>query len=423
MKEIDVESIMESIRDDIQHQKEEGEQLLNFIASQLAKAEIEIDDEILESVLDDVKLKHFTTEELKSSLKNKISSLKEKNLKSNSFASIDAAIVSNLKNLPVDISKEFTESLNKNLGRLDRNKDLSDLQDSVMHFSQGHQGFLKRIFNLQISQNYLSALKFFILNDLTTRQTVFNQSTQDSIKNILNLINTSFRENGIIINELKNYQNDSTNWIRDNDVKLDALGKKLNELEISKLTEIEKKLIEREELSINALEKKLTEKEEYSLNIINDKIKNLMDSINKTDRNFTTLLESTTKLNNIESTLSTKIDQNIITVNESYNELKELVRNNVIPKIDKNMSITNDRDKNLQIKVNENYNELKEMIINRDLKTTEFLLNKISNLKKKIPGKKSIKKHKLKSNSKKRKQTVKKKIKSKKTKTKTKRRR
>lgn len=423
MKEIDVESIMESIRDDIQHQKEEGEQLLNFIASQLAKAEIEIDDEILESVLDDVKLKHFTTEELKSSLKNKISSLKEKNLKSNSFASIDAAIVSNLKNLPVDISKEFTESLNKNLGRLDRNKDLSDLQDSVMHFSQGHQGFLKRIFNLQISQNYLSALKFFILNDLTTRQTVFNQSTQDSIKNILNLINTSFRENGIIINELKNYQNDSTNWIRDNDVKLNALDKKLNELEISKLTEIEKKLIEREELSINALEKKLTEKEEYSLNIINDKIKNLMDSINKTDRNFTTLLESTTKLNNIESKLSTKIDQNIITVNESYNELKELVRNNVIPKIDKNMSITNDRDKNLQIKVNENYNELKEMIINRDLKTTEFLLNKISNLKKKIPGKKSIKKHKLKSNSKKRKQTVKKKIKSKKTKTKTKRRR
>jgi len=423
MKEIDVESIMESIRDDIQHQKEEGEQLLNFIASQLAKAEIEIDDEILESVLDDVKLKHFTTEELKSSLKNKISSLKEKNLKSNSFASIDAAIVSNLKNLPADISKEFTESLNKNLGRLDRNKDLSDLQDSVMHFSQGHQGFLKRIFNLQISQNYLSALKFFILNDLTTRQTVFNQSTQDSIKNILNLINTSFRENGIIINELKNYQNDSTNWIRDNDVKLNALDKKLNELEISKLTEIEKKLIEREELSINALEKKLTEKEEYSLNIINDKIKNLMDSINKTDRNFTTLLESTTKLNNIESKLSTKIDQNIITVNESYNELKELVRNNVIPKIDKNMSITNDRDKNLQIKVNENYNELKEMIINRDLKTTEFLLNKISNLKKKIPGKKSIKKHKLKSNSKKRKQTVKKKIKSKKTKTKTKRRR
>ncbi len=372
MKEIDVESIMGSIRADIQHQKEEGEQLLNFIASQLAKAEIEIDDEILEAVLGDVKLKHFTTEELKSSLKNKINSFKEKNLKSESIASLDAALVSNLKNLPLDISKEFNESLNKNLGRLDRNKDLLDLQDSVMHFSQGHQGFLKRIFNLQISQNYLSALKFFILSDLTTRQTVFNQSTQDSIKNILNLINTSFRENAIVINELKNYQNDSTNWIRENDVKLDALDKKFKELEISKLTEIEKKLIDHEELSLNILEKKLTEKEESSLNILNDKIKNLM--------------ESTTKLNNIESTLSTKIDQNII-------------------------------------KVNETYNELKEMIINRDLKTTEFLLNKISYLEKKISGKKSIKKQKSKPRSKRRKQMVKKKIKSKKSKTKTKTRR
>ena len=86
MKEIDVESIMGSIRADIQHQKEEGEQLLNFIASQLAKAEIEIDDEILEAVLGDVKLKHFTTEELKSSLKNKINSFKEKNLESKSIA-------------------------------------------------------------------------------------------------------------------------------------------------------------------------------------------------------------------------------------------------------------------------------------------------------------------------------------------------
>lgn len=368
MKEIDVESIMGSIRADIQHQKEEGEQLLNFIASQLAKAEIEIDDEILEAVLDNVKLKHFTTAELKSSLKNKINSFKEKNLKSKSIASLDAALVSNLKNLPLDISKEFNESLNKNLGRLDRNKDLSDLQDSVMHFSQGHQGFLKRIFNLQIFQNYLSALKFFILSDLTTRQTVFNQSTQDSIKNILNLINTSFRENAIVINELKNYQNDSTNWIRENDVKLDALDKKLKELEISKLTEIEKKL---------------TEKEESSLNILNDKIKNLM--------------ESTMKLNNIESTLSTKIDQNIIQVN--------------------------DQTRNLEIKVNETYNELKEMIINRDLKTTEFLLNKISYLEKKISGKKSVKKQKSKPRSKRRKQIVKKKIKSKKSKTKTKKRR
>jgi len=324
MSNIDVESILANIRRGIKNQNDDEENLLNFVAAELAKTDIQTDDEILEVITKDIEPRYSTKNEFKLLLKSKVNLIKKQTNQSYGSTYIHQNdVVQTSSGIHTDDLKEFNESFKQSIGRLERNKDLFDLHDPVLHFSDSHQGFLKRIFNLQTTQNYLSALKYYILNDLITRQSIFNDTSEQALKNILNLLNSTIRKNEITLSELKNYQNDSEKWIKNNESKLNQAEIKLEKL-TAKSNELETKSNELETKS-NELETKSNELE--------------------------------TKSNDLK-TKSNELETN------------------------KAESLENQRK--LEIRINENYNELKELIINGNLKTAEFLLGKLNRMEKQL---------------------------------------
>jgi len=291
MSNIDVESILANIRRGIKNQNDDEENLLNFVAAELAKTDIQTDDEILEVITKDIEPRNSTKNEFKLLLKSKVNLIKKQTNQSYDSTHIHQNdVVQTSGGIHTNDLKEFNESFKQSIGRLERNKDLFDLHDPVLHFSDSHQGFLKRIFNLQTTQNYLSALKYYILNDLITRQSIFNDTSEQALKNILNLLNSTIRKNEITLSELKNYQNDSEKWILNNESKLNQA-----EIKLEKLT-----------AKSNELETKSNELES-----------NFVDFNNKItqpfDKNKAESLENQRKLE--------------IRISENYNELKELIIN------------------------------------------------------------------------------------------------
>jgi len=83
----------------------------------------------------------------------------------------------------------ITIGLDASLHALDINQDLTTTIDPVLHFSQSQLGITKRIFNWQVTQNYLLALKWFVADDLVKKQSAFNAATQGAFGNMNNLIN------------------------------------------------------------------------------------------------------------------------------------------------------------------------------------------------------------------------------------------
>lgn len=238
---------MNEINKKIVKTKSDNEQILNFVALELSKLNIENKNEAIEQLTNEIDTKYFTKKEIKDKLENKIENYK----KSNS-----------------NYTQTFKETNLVNLENLERYRDLSKIPDPTLHFSKHHLSLARRVFYWQVTQNYLAAIKWFVLNDLVLQQTKFNSATEDSLKKILNLIT-----------ELKKYVIESEKWIQENQKRIDELP-----TSITNLDKMEKK-------------------------------------------------------------------------------------------IDKNT-------KSLQININENYNELKQLIIDRNLKTTEYLLEKINSLEK-----------------------------------------
>jgi hypothetical protein len=306
LSKIDVGVIISDLRKKITNNKIERENLLDFIAYELSKGSLEIDENVLYEMADLIDDKYNTKEEMKKFLQIRIDNFKQ---------------ISRIRNDQLENSQEFsvlTENLigesrlfgnmKQLFNKLEKNKDLSDLRDGVFHFGKSHMGIAKRIFFLQVTQNYLAALKYLIINDIVTKQTLFNTSAEEALKSIIGMISSLQKETGISIKELRNYKTESEKWIQN------------NEFRIIQLEERSKKF---EEIS---------------------------ERVDKNNHIISNLEERSKKFDEISRT------------------------------IESNTSTLQDVDRKLEIKTNENYNELKEMIITRDMKTTEYLLEKISNL-------------------------------------------
>lgn len=229
---------------------------------------------------------------------------------------------------------EFKQIMNS----MDKNKNLIGLSDSVMHFNRRHLGLLQRILNLQITQNYLSALKYFILDDFARQQTKFNFTTEKAVNSIIDLIDEVRNENVVSINELMNYRRDSHKWIRRHDLMLDSL-----EAQIVPEMEIDQKIENMEDrLEIPQLEEQVR--------IQKEQIQQLEEQVRLQKEQVQQLEE--------------QVQHGEERGEQHRNEMREM---------DKNL-------RRMELAVSENYNELKEMIISRDLKTTEFLLKKLAAL-------------------------------------------
>lgn len=140
--------------------------IMDFIVNESAKTEKDFDEKTLNFLKQNLKKNEFSEEDFE----------RLKNERKNIFKSNQT-------------SKSFGVSSSSSLRLLELNRDLTTLIDPVFHFSQSHLGIAKRIFNWQITHNYLSAIKWYVSDDLTKKQTAFNVAAIDAINNMNNLIN------------------------------------------------------------------------------------------------------------------------------------------------------------------------------------------------------------------------------------------
>jgi len=298
LSEIDVELITNNIREKIKKTKLENELLLTFIATELSKSDIQNKNDVLDRIIDYLDTKYSTKQEVKTILQNKLEDLKKSQISPDDLLleQVNRQSLENIIYTGDESDPSLYVNLRKLINRLEKNKDLTNLMDGVLHFGKRHMSVAKRIFFLQVTQNYLSAIKYMTINELVNKQTLFNMATEDAIKNMINLINDLRKQTEISITELKNYQHESQRWILNDEDK------------------------------IRKLEVKLTDDESF--------------------------------------------------IASQFPHYESLFKS----KLEKNNSMINDKEHILEIKINENYNELKELIITRDIKTTEFFLEKISNI-------------------------------------------
>ena len=289
MTEIKVESIMRDIQEEIKKQKKIDEEMLDFLAFEISQIKLTNYNEIIEMVTKNVKMKYDASEEIKERLQNKIEKLNSDNISSQG----KTVKSFNLNNITT------TTELRSFLNRLDKNKNLIDLVDSNLRFSNSHLNFLQRVFNLQITQNYLSALKYFIINDFSEKQTKFNFTVEEAIKNIINLINNIKKENAIAINELYNYRNSSQEWIRLNEEKLNQHDTRFSTTE-EKLNQHDTRFSTTEE-KLNQHDTRFSTTEE-KLNQHDTRFSTTEEKLNQHDTRFSTTEE---KLNQHDTRFST----------------------------------------------------------------------------------------------------------------------
>jgi len=208
----DIQSIIIDIKKKVKHKKTKFDDLMNFIVSELSKQKENIDTKTLDLISENIESNYYSKEEIKSTLENKINNI-------NSFKSIPVSHIG-------DTRFNFESLLNS----MEQNKDLIALGDKTFNFSKNHLNFLRKIFYLQTTQNYLSALRWYITDDLVTKQNKFNTSTENSIKKILSLIHEIKMEHDILIRELKDYARVSEQWIQTDQAKIRELELKTNEL-------------------------------------------------------------------------------------------------------------------------------------------------------------------------------------------------
>lgn len=245
MDSIDVELIINDIKEKVNKNKRNYENLLNFIITELSKSKITLNDEILETITENIKSKYSTKEETKELLNKKFETAKEQlSLK---MQIQEQNLLYNLNRTRVT-SPTFNFTNKNTIKALEENKDLSDTSDEILHFSKRHLSFVSRIFYLQVTQNYLKALKWYITNELIEKQTKFNTAASNELQNILNKIQVYERKNEIIFTEKKFEKithdleikiNENKNELKDLFTKKDL---KTTEYLLSKITELEKQI-------------------------------------------------------------------------------------------------------------------------------------------------------------------------------------
>jgi hypothetical protein len=229
---IDIESILGDIQKTISNNKDNYENLLDFIVAELCKSKITINDNILELLANNVESKYYTKEETKELLSNKLTDA----LTIQSFATTIQEQNSHHNSNHINFMPNFIDK--QILNSIEKNKNLWDVSDPILHFNKRHMSFLSRIFYLQITQNYLSALKWFFTRDLIEKQTKFNSAIDDGIKNLIETLHVIERNHEISINEQKNYVSESIKDIEnrqhDLDIKLIENHNELKEIIISR---------------------------------------------------------------------------------------------------------------------------------------------------------------------------------------------
>ena len=174
MSEIDVELITNNIRKEIKKNKLENEHLLTFIAAELSKSDIQNKNEVLDMIINDIDIKYSTKQEVKTILQSKLEEITKSKITSDDLL---LEQINHQSSENISFSTEGSESrlygnLRQLINRLEKNKDLTNLMDGVLHFGKRHMNIAKRIFFLQVTQNYLSAIKYMTINDLVNRQTL-----------------------------------------------------------------------------------------------------------------------------------------------------------------------------------------------------------------------------------------------------------
>jgi hypothetical protein len=79
------------------------------------------------------------------------------------------------QSLKSNISKVGKEDIDIIFEKLTINKDLTKLLNKDFSFSNSHLSIISHLFNKKISQKYLGALKYYILNDYLEKQTQYNE--------------------------------------------------------------------------------------------------------------------------------------------------------------------------------------------------------------------------------------------------------
>ena len=184
-----VEKIIENIREDIKIKNLEFDRLLDFLAMELSKLTLE-QKETVPIIVDNIKTQKFTKNEITQLLYSK---LDEINNSHDEKQSLEIAMKS-----PSNVQNEMAVEQKTILNRLKNNKDLTVFVDNTLHFNKRHLSFLSRILYRQITQNYLSALKWYITNDFVTQQSKFNLAVEESTKIILNTFNKYNEKNRCI---------------------------------------------------------------------------------------------------------------------------------------------------------------------------------------------------------------------------------
>ena len=282
---------MNSIQKNIDLEKSNFNDLLDFIAFELSKTDNKNTKVAVDNILKNLHRKYYTKIEVEQKLQTLIEKFNQlnENLLYESQSLDDK--LSSKEIMLSSYEREQMNDLKKSIDRLQRNGDLSNLIDPTLHFSDKHLGVASRIFNLQITQNYLSALKYFFLDELVSKQNIFNSATLEALDNLVNLITMIKKDNEIKLNELSNYKNASEGWIREHEFKLTELtnSKKDSDIKLAELTKSKKESqewIKKIEIQLNEnyneLQYILTQKDlktnEYLLSKIaelEEKIKNL----------------------------------------------------------------------------------------------------------------------------------------------------
>jgi len=208
MSELNIGEIVHQIQNSVKINKDDFDALISFLAKELSKNNESVSDENIELVSENIENKYYSKNQIQEFLKQEI----QKQTMNNSNSSN---------------SDNFQTILTK----ISNNKELSDPGGNIK-FSKRQLGFLRKIFYMNMTQNYLSALKWYMTDDLIKNQNNFNFIIEDSFKKIFTQIQ-----------ELKNYAHDSESWIKKIEIELNEQNSKLDEHH-SKLDEHHSKLDE-----------------------------------------------------------------------------------------------------------------------------------------------------------------------------------
>jgi len=271
MSEINVESIMEKIQKNIDKKKPIEDELISFLARELSKINTQNYSKLIDKILNNFNPIYIPKQDVKELIEKQIEKHKTENVNLSGQESFDD-------------KKVADPALNQLINRLERNRDLTNIVDPTLHFSSVHSNFLQKVFNLELSQNYLSALKYFIINELVEKQSIFNFATEESVQNIINLITKLQKENSLLIQELINYRDTSRDWIKNSEQKIYQFGSIIND---------NKSKLHKFESDINDNKSKL------------DKIELVLNNITKLVQLDSMLFDDETKIEQLELELKT----------------------------------------------------------------------------------------------------------------------